>query len=296
MPLRLSLLVLVPALACHGRVKPPSEVLAQVGEVTITRADFNGFLEYQTKGKDASLELKQMVLRKLVVLELLVREAHRVGVETRHEAPAKAKASVYATKEWLANGLLQETPFPPIPASTEEERRAYFYGHPEEFNIPERIRASVVIVGDEATAAHLRDDKRLLQDSSSKDFIALVNEFCTDPLIRSHGGDLGWVLKRNNHGWEPQELIEAAGRLKSVGDISAPIKVEHGWAIFRLTDHRAAESLVYDNVKDDVGNSVKMARFGQQTEDFIAQLRSKATVSVHEDRLTESRPTSLRRP
>jgi hypothetical protein len=165
MTLRLNLLVLVLPLACHGRAKPPSEVLAQVGEVTITRADFGGFLEYQTKGqvsvKDASLELKQMVLRKLVVLELLIREARRVGFETRHEVPAKAKASVYASKEWLANGLLQETPFPPIPASTEEERRAYFDGHPEEFTIPERIRASVVIVADQATAARLRDDKRL---------------------------------------------------------------------------------------------------------------------------------------
>jgi parvulin-like peptidyl-prolyl isomerase len=291
MTLRLNLLLLVLALSCHGRVKPPSEVLAQVGEITITRADFSGFLEYQTKGqvsvKDASLELKQMVLRKLIVLELLVREAHRVGLETRHEAPAQAKASVYASKEWLANGLLQETPFPPIPASTEQERRAYFDGHPEEFTIPERIRASVVIVGDQVTAAHLRDDKRLLQDPSSKDFIALVSEFCIDPLIRSHGGDLGWVLKKNNHGWEPQELIEAAGRLQNIGDISAPIELEHGWGIFRLIDHRAAERLLYDNVKGDVGNSVKMARFGRQTEDFIAQLRSKATVSAHEDRLTE---------
>jgi parvulin-like peptidyl-prolyl isomerase len=291
MPLRPNLLVLVLALACHGRPKPPSEVLAQVGEVTITRADFDGFLEYQTKGqvsvKDASLELKQMVLRKLVVLELLVREAHRVKLETRHEAPAKANASVYAAKEWLANGLLQETPFPPVPESTEEERRAYFDGHPEEFTIPERIRASVVIVGDQATAARLRGDKRLLQDPGSEDFIGLVNEFCTDPLIRSHGGDLGWVLKKNNHGWEPQELIEAAGRLKNIGDISAPIKLEHGWAIFRLTDHRAAESLVYENVKDGIDSSARGVKFGQQTEDFIAHLRSKATVSVHEDRLAD---------
>jgi parvulin-like peptidyl-prolyl isomerase len=272
-------------------VKAPSEVLAQVGEVTITRADFDAFLEYQTKGqvsvKDASLELKQMVLRKLVVLELLVREAHRVGLETRHEVPAKAKASVHATKEWLANGLLQETSFPPIPASTEQERRAYFDGHPEEFTVPERIRASVVIAGDEATAARLRNDERLLQDPGSKDFIALVNEFCTDPLIRSHGGDLGWVLKKNNRGWEPQELIEAAGRLKNIGDISQPIKVEHGWAIFRLTDHRAAESLVYDNLKDDIDSSVKGIKFGQQTTDFIAQLRSKTAVSAYEDRLTD---------
>jgi foldase protein PrsA len=145
----------------------------------------------------------------------------------------------------------------------------------------------VVIVADQATAARLRDDKRLLQDPGSKEFIELVNEFCTDPLIRSHGGDLGWVLKKNNHGWEPQELIEAAGRLKNIGDISAPIKLDHGWGIFRLIDHRAAEPLVYENVKDDVGNSVKMVRFGRQTDDFIAQLRSKATVSVHEDRLTD---------
>ena len=145
----------------------------------------------------------------------------------------------------------------------------------------------MVIVGDEATAARVRGDKRLLQDQGSKDFTALVDEFCTDPLIRSHGGDLGWVLKKNNRGWEPQELIAAAGRLKNIGDISAPVKLEHGWAIFRLIDHRAAESLVYDNVKDDVDSSVRGTKFGRQTEDFIAQIRSKATVSVHEDRLTE---------
>jgi hypothetical protein len=58
----------------------------------------------------------------------------------------------------------------------------------------------VVIAGDEATAARLRNDKRMLQDPGSKDFIALVNEFCADPLIRSHGGGLGWVLKKGNRG------------------------------------------------------------------------------------------------
>lgn len=193
MPDRLCLLVLVVALACQG-MKPPSQGLAQVGEVTITRADFDGFLEYQTKGqvsvKDASLELKRMVLRKLVVLELLVREARRVGFETR-------------------------------------------------------------------------------------------------PLIRSHGGDLGWVLKKNNHGWEPEELIEAASRLQHIGDISAPIQLEHGWAIFRLIDQHAAESLAYDDVKDAVDASVRRVKFGRQTDDFIAQLRSRAAVAVYEDRLIE---------
>jgi len=43
--------------------------------------------------------------------------------------------------------------------------------------------------------------------------------------------------------------------------------------------------LAYEAIKDDVGNSVKMVKFAQQTEDFIAQLRSKVTVSVYEDRL-----------
>ncbi len=285
----LSIIAPVLALACHRSEKLPSDVMAQVGEATITREDLKSFLAFPTKGtvsvQAAPLGLEQTVLRKLIVLELFVREAHRVGFEKRHQYPANKDVSVYGKKEWLANGLLQETTFPPLPDATEEERRSYYDAHHEEFTIPDRIRASAVIVGDEAAAARLRGDKRMLQDAGSKDFIALVNESCTDDAIRSHGGDLGWVLKSNNHGWQPRNLVEAAGRLKNIGDISPPIKADHGWAILKLTDHHAAELLAYEAIKDDVGNSVKMVKFAQQTEDFIAQLRSKVTVSVYEDRL-----------
>jgi hypothetical protein len=277
------------ALACHRSATPSSDVLAQVGEVTITKEDFKSFFGFQTKGtvsvRGAPPALKEMLLRKLVALELLVGEAQRVGFEKRHQYPADKDISIYGKKEWLANGLLQETTFPPLPEATEEERRSYYDAHHDEFTIPDRIRASAVIVGDEATAARLRGDKRMLQGAGSKDFIALVNESCTDDAIRSHGGDLGWVLKSNNHGWQPQDLVEAAGRLKNIGDISPPIKADHGWAILKLTDHHAAQLLAYEAIKDDVGNSVRMVKFGRQTEDFIAQLRSKVTVSVYEDRL-----------
>jgi hypothetical protein len=35
---------------------------------------------------------------------------------------------------------------PPLPEATEEERRSYYDAHHEEFTIPDRIRASAVIV------------------------------------------------------------------------------------------------------------------------------------------------------
>jgi hypothetical protein len=285
---RLGLIALALAVACHRKEKPPSDVLAQVGEVTITKEDFNSFFAFQTKGtvlvRGAPLELKQMVLRKLIVLELFVREGRRVGFEKRHQYSAD-RPSGYEMKEWLANGLLQETIFPPVPESTEEERRSYYDAHHEEFTIPERIRASVIVVGDEASAARLRTDERVLQDARSEDFVALVNASCTDDAIRSHGGDLGWVLKSHNRGWQPQDLVEAAGRLKNIGDISQPIKTEHGWAIIKLTNQHAAELLAYEAVKDDVGNSVRIVKLNRQTEDFIEMLRSQVIVLVYEDRL-----------
>jgi len=125
---------------------------------------------------------------------------------------------------------------------TDDELATYLEANVSQYDQPERIRASHILVADEATAQDLY--ARLLD---GEDFSALASEYSVDTGTKDKGGDLDWFER----GQMVTEFEDAAFALE-VGEISEPIQTSYGYHIIKLADREAAYTPTLDDIKDEV--------------------------------------------
>src|SRR5204863_1207484 len=99
------------------------------------------------RARYGSLERKKEFLDQLVRYEILAREAYRRGLDKDPEA-VRALKTVMIQKLMKAEFDAAVRPEDIPPADLE----AYYAAHPEEWNKPEEVRVSAVVVGDAAKA------------------------------------------------------------------------------------------------------------------------------------------------
>lgn len=154
---------------------------------------------------------------------------------------------------------------------TEDEVRAYFDQHREEFDQPEMVHARHILVATEQEAREIR--QRLLEGA---DFAALAREKSTDPGSSQGGGDLGFFAR----GEMVPEFEEAAFAL-AVGDISEPVKSQHGYHIIQVLEKRPAQAAEYEKVKEEVRKRVTDDKIQGMVPEWIDSLRAAAKIEYH---------------
>ncbi len=127
---------------------------------------------------------------------------------------------------------------------TDDELEQYFEANISNYDTAESIRASHILVSDEATAQDIYN-----QLMAGADFATLARQYSQDTGTRDNGGDLGWFSR----GDMVQEFEDAAFAL-DVGQISEPVKTQYGYHIIMVTDRMAASTPTLDDVKDQVRN------------------------------------------
>lgn len=125
---------------------------------------------------------------------------------------------------------------------TDDELATYLEANISQYDQPERIRASHILVADEAVAQELFS--RLL---TGEDFAALASEYSVDTGTKDKGGDLDWFER----GQMVPEFEDAAFALEA-GEISEPVQTSYGYHIIKLTDREAAHTPTLDEIKDTV--------------------------------------------
>ncbi|MDI6824245.1 MAG: peptidylprolyl isomerase [Bacillota bacterium] len=154
---------------------------------------------------------------------------------------------------------------------TEDEVRAYFDQHREEFDQPEMVHARHILVATEQEAREVR--QRLLEGA---DFAALAREKSADPGSSQGGGDLGFF----GRGTMVPEFEEAAFAL-AVGDISQPVKSQHGYHIIQVLEKRPAQAAEYEKVKEEVRKRVTDDKIQGMVPEWIDSLRAAAKIQYH---------------
>lgn len=125
---------------------------------------------------------------------------------------------------------------------TEEEMEKYFEENKESFNQQEEVKASHILVEDEATANEV-----LNKLNAGEDFATLASEYSIDESNSESGGDLGYFGKG-----EMAEAFEEAAFAMEIGDISEPVETEHGFHIIKLADKVAAKEAEYEDAKEEI--------------------------------------------
>jgi foldase protein PrsA len=125
---------------------------------------------------------------------------------------------------------------------TDEELRTYFDENKDSFGEAEQVKASHILVDDEATA---KEVKQKLTDGA--DFAELAKEYSTDEGTKENGGELGFFAR----GTMVTEFEDVAFTLP-VNENSDPVKTEYGYHIIKVEEKKEAKEADFDDSKAEI--------------------------------------------
>ena len=162
---------------------------------------------------------------------------------------------------------------------TEDEMRAHFANHQDEYVRPERAQAQHILVSpaakDEAarTAAKEKIEeirKRVQAGGNFADEAAAHSE-C--PSGREAGGSLGWFSR----GMMVPAFDEAAFSMK-VGELSEIIETQFGYHIIQKTGHEEQIATTFEDARESIRDFLRHAARGSALSTHVAGLKAKAKI------------------
>lgn len=289
------------------------QVFARVGDVVITMQDYDAALAlaarnkfYHGKPPEAELAvLQREVGDKLVADVLLVKEARRRGLKPDDTIVAQRLEQIDQRNlgneqwqkmrtEWLPiltgriqeeNLLVQlESAVRDVPLPNETQIREYYNTHPEKFTEPEQLRVSLILLAVEPSSPGEKWMKtyELGQDlvkqlRAGADFAALAREHPGDAASAEQGGDMGYL----HGGMLPDAAQQTLDKLK-IGEISDPVRLLEGIAIFRLTDRNLAKLNDFEAVRERASELWLKEERERVWKLLIAQLKKASIIQVDE--------------
>ena len=232
-----------------------AKVLAKVGERSITSEDLQAMMEGSDEGDQEGEGKKIEVLNELVRIEVFSREARAVGLDRDEKLQKEIKRIVdfYLAKEYVKRNIKDAV------SVSKEEVEEYYRKHPEQFQIPEKMRVKQIFlyVGPETSAQESQKTKGLAEDlqrriKGGEDFSKLSSEFSSDPLLAQEGGNLGYIAR----GALAPEYQEAVFALK-VGEISPVVRGESGYSIFKNEGLKPASTEPFDAVREVIEKNLR---------------------------------------
>jgi peptidyl-prolyl cis-trans isomerase C len=253
-------------------------VVARVDDVVISAADVQERINKQSpfvRARYAELEKRKEFLDNLIRFEIMAKEAEKRGYDHDPEVLRVMKqqmVSKFLQKDFESKLRVEDVP--------DAEVNAYYKEHAEEFNRPDEVRASQIVVKDRTKAEKIAGEARALDHTDSKAFRELVTRYSEDEDSKARGGDLTSFDRAST--LYPKEIVEAAFALKDVGDVSAPVKSDAGFHVLRLTQKHPGFSRPLAEVKRQIQQRLFRDLRTKALDAFVADLRKKYSVSVDE--------------
>ncbi len=161
------------------------------------------------------------------------------------------------------------------------EEQSYYEAHKSEFEQPEQVRLSEILVPtpENATDAQVTaaKEKADLIDAKVKaggDFEALAKEYSGGPTAKQ-GGDLG-VFKRGGLA----KVLEDATFSLPAGQITAPIRTKQGFILLKVTDHQQAGVAPLKQVEPQVQEAMYMQEMQPALRAYLTKLREDASIEI----------------
>ncbi|PLR73908.1 peptidylprolyl isomerase [Bacillus sp. UMB0728] len=122
----------------------------------------------------------------------------------------------------------------------EDEIKAYFEENKDQYAQQEQVKASHILVEDEATAKEVKSKL-----DKGEEFADLAKEYSTDASNAESGGELGYFGKG-----EMEAAFEEAAFALKANEISGPVKTDYGYHIIKVEDKKEAKEAVYEDSKE----------------------------------------------
>jgi peptidyl-prolyl cis-trans isomerase C len=260
-------------LIISGCGRRDGKVLAKIDGRVITREEFNRNIErLPMHYQEIIKKEKKKFLDDLIMEELLHREAINSNIEKEPEAQ---EVLAQAKRKILVSRLIKERVDDKIDVSEENVKRHYDE-HSEEFLLPERWRASHIVID---TREEAQEIKEILNQGAS--FEELAGERSRDTTSKK-GGDVGYFSK----GQLIPEFENACFALE-VGEVSDIVKTKFGYHVIKLTDRKSPEVQEFSSVSELIKKELAREQKKELLEQLTDGLKSKAKITVNEELLEE---------
>ena len=267
--------------------------LAKIGDSEITVGELADQLAAESpylRARYNNPERRREYFENYVRFRLLALEAKRRGYDDLPEVQQ-------AKKRQMVQQMMRELFEEQIRISDirDDEIRAYYESHREEYAQPEQRRASHIRVSDRALATRLLEQ---LKDQPREDetlFHTLSARYDEDPVTKGRGGDLRFFSEpgeRREHeeSHVPDAVAAAVFALDEIGDF-APTVVQgaEGFHIVRMTGRRPALRRSLEEARRPIQSKLHRERRDAAIEAFVASLRERAEIEENYELLGELR-------
>ena len=254
------------------------DVVAQVGNETIAMSDVDDKIaklppQYQSVIKERKKEL----VDDMVIEILLLNEAKRKGLQNDKEVKDLLRE---AEKKIIISKLLKDEIENKVNV-TDKETENYFNSNRSEFTVPERWKASHILVKTEDEAKAALDEL-----AKGKSFEDMAKERSIDTTANK-GGDVGYFTK----GQMVSDFENAAIALE-VGKTSGIVKSQIGYHIIKLVDKKAASEQEFKDISERLKNELALKKRREIFDKIITDLKAKTKVTVNESLLAPEKETA----
>jgi parvulin-like peptidyl-prolyl isomerase len=180
---------------------------------------------------------------------------------------------------------------------TEEEARAYYDAHKNEFTTPAEITLREILVevptnergfnaaqDDEAKAEAEAARKRAL---AGEPFARLAAEV-SDAPSKANGGLIG-PISRDELAPALQKQIDSM----RVGDVTEPIRIARGYQILKLETRTESKTRTFDEARADISQRVGDEKLRGERLKYLERLRQQATITWRNDELKKAYEQAL---
>ena len=280
----------------HQRYVDSTPVLASVGQVKITQAELErrlAELSPVSRARYQNPERRQELMETLIRFELLAGEALKQGHGENPEVKLAYKQAM--VRELLKKEVRDLVKIGDI---SEQSINHYYQEHLNKYQNPELVRVSHILFKTQVEAEARLKEISLHITAKPKQARKVFGDFATqyslDQETKARRGDLQYFDREGNLVGErlfpqstpPKAVSKAAFGLVRVGEISAQaIQSEKGWHILMRTGGKRAFKRELKDVQTEIRNALFRVRKAKALENYVEQLKSKATVKVNQSAL-----------
>jgi hypothetical protein len=269
-----------------------AQVLARVGDRTITLGDFEAALEHMDpfdRARYQAPERRKELLADMIDVMLLADEAREKGYDNDPTAQQE-------TREVLRDALLKKARegLPGPSDIPEGEVRAYYEAHRADFQDPERRRVSAIVLASEPTATGVLESAR---KATASQWGELVRGKSVDAYAKSSGpidlaGDFGFVSPpgdaRGANTRVPEEVRAAVFEVGKVGDV-LPRVVKAGGRFFvvKLAARTEGHARTLEEAERPIRVKLAQDHIHARDEALVDELRKQYPVQIDEAALAQ---------
>ncbi|MFH1215607.1 MAG: peptidylprolyl isomerase [Pseudomonadota bacterium] len=259
-----------------------TEILASVGETTLSATRFNMMIDMMPPQVQIMLrsnqEMKKELINRWVEINLLVQEALSEGLD-------KDPLATLKIEEMRNRILVEELVAKKVDTRSGIEQTqiaSYYTDNKTEFVQGEQVEAQHILIRVDATASdedkeQARKNIEMIREKLKKgeSFARLAQQYSEDPGSGNKGGNLGFFSR----GQMVKEFEDAAFATNP-GETSGPVLTNFGWHLIHVVSKKEPEQLPLEKVSRQIEAKLKAERNEKALQNLVESLKKKYPVTI----------------